>query len=52
MLWAKINALADRNPPLVRIEGPAERLPQWESTVDLNSFRIKIVSNRLLDGSP
>jgi hypothetical protein len=39
-LWAKINALADRNPPLVRIEGPAERLPQWESTVDLKQFRI------------
>ena len=39
-LWAKINALADRNPPLVCIEGPAERLPQWESTVDLKQFRI------------
>ncbi|MGA1795810.1 MAG: DUF1835 domain-containing protein [bacterium] len=45
-LWAKINALAERNPPLVRIEGPAERLPQWESTLDLNSFRIKSVSNK------
>ena len=41
MLWAKINALADRRPPLVRIEGPARRLPQWESSVDLNGFRIK-----------
>jgi hypothetical protein len=40
-LWAKINALADRNPPLVGIEGPSERLPQWKSTVDLESFRIK-----------
>jgi hypothetical protein len=39
-LWAKINALADRHPPLVRIEGPADRLPQWESVVDLNRFRI------------
>ena len=39
-LWAKVNGLADRNPPLVRIQGPAERLPQWESTVDLNDFRI------------
>lgn len=40
-LWAKINALANRNPPLVRIEGPAARLPQWESTLDLREFRIK-----------
>ncbi|MCB2146321.1 MAG: hypothetical protein KQI81_07575 [Deltaproteobacteria bacterium] len=40
-LWAKINALADREPPLVRIEGPGERLPQWESKVDLKDFRIK-----------
>ena len=40
-MWAKINALADRDPPLVRIEGPAERLPQWESTVELNDFSIK-----------
>lgn len=39
-LWAKINALADRHPPLVRIEGPVERLPQWESTVDLKQFKI------------
>jgi hypothetical protein len=39
-LWSKINVLADRNPPLVRIEGPMERLPQWESTVDLEIFRI------------
>jgi hypothetical protein len=39
-LWAKINALADRNPPLVRIQGPAEKLPQWESTLDLKRFRI------------
>ena len=40
-LWAKINALADREPPLVRIEGPSERLPQWESTVALRDFRIR-----------
>jgi hypothetical protein len=39
-LWAKINALADRNPPLVRIEGPAPRLPQWEGLADLKRFRI------------
>ncbi len=46
-LWAKINALAERKPPLVRIEGPTERLPQWESTVALNSFRIKSLPNNL-----
>ncbi len=40
-LWAKINALADRRPPLVQIEGPAARLPQWESELDLKQFRIK-----------
>jgi len=45
-LWAKINALADRNPPLVRIEGPAERLPQWESSVELKHFRIKSLPNK------
>jgi hypothetical protein len=39
-LWSRINALADRKPPLVRIEGPAERLPQWKSPVDLKRFRI------------
>ena len=40
-LWAKINSLADRVPPLVRIEGPADRLPQWESCLPLKEFRIK-----------
>lgn len=39
-LWAKINALADRNPPLVRIEGPNPRLPQWEGVADLKLFRV------------
>ncbi|MDD5168123.1 MAG: hypothetical protein PHN75_04835 [Syntrophales bacterium] len=39
-LWVKINALAGRKPPLVRIEGPAEKLPLWESPLDLKSFRI------------
>ena len=39
-LWAKINALAERDPPLVGIDGPKDRLPQWESSV-LNEFKIK-----------
>lgn len=40
-LWAKINGLAQRKPPLVMIDGPKNRLPQWESDVPLNDFRIK-----------
>ena len=28
-LWAKINGLADRDPPLFTISGPQKRLPQW-----------------------
>lgn len=43
-LWAKINALAEREPPLVRIEGPTDRLPQWESEVSLDDFKIKALS--------
>ncbi|MDY6987092.1 MAG: hypothetical protein SWQ30_03460 [Thermodesulfobacteriota bacterium] len=39
-LWAKINALADREPPLVRINGPGARLPQWEGMADLKLFRL------------
>jgi hypothetical protein len=39
-LWEKINALADREPPLVRIEGPRARLPQWEGIADLKLFRV------------
>lgn len=42
-LWAKLNGLAERTPPLLRIEGPAERLPQWESTLDLQLFHIEIL---------
>lgn len=49
-LWAKINALADREPPLIRIEGPAARLPQWESTVALKEFKITSLSNEATGG--
>jgi hypothetical protein len=45
-LWAKINALAEREPPLVKIDGPGERLPQWESELSLNDFRIKALPNQ------
>jgi len=39
-LWAQINGLADREPPLVAIQGPGQRLPQWEGVADLTLFRI------------
>ncbi len=39
-LWGKINALAGHQPPLIRIEGPGERLPQWEGMGDLKQFRV------------
>jgi hypothetical protein len=42
-LWAKLNGLADRRPPLVRIAGPAQRLPQWESPV-LDKFTITMAT--------
>lgn len=41
-LWQKINGLADREPPLVSIDGPAPRLPQWKSELLLNDFRISL----------
>lgn len=40
-LWATINALADRHPPLVRIAGPKKRLPQWNQIEKIKQFRIK-----------
>jgi hypothetical protein len=43
-LWAKLNALADRIPPLVRIQGPAQRLPQWESNYDLKQFKLTLTN--------
>jgi len=45
-LWAKINGRADRNPPLVRIEGPMARLPQWTSRVSLEEFKIKALCRK------
>lgn len=44
-LWAGINRLADRTPPLVRIHGPAERLPQWQSDLDLNQFTLSCLAD-------
>lgn len=39
-LWTKINGLADRRPPLVRIKGPKSRLPQWIGESNLDQFEI------------
>jgi hypothetical protein len=39
-LWGKINKLANRRPPLVRIEGPKPFLPQWIEGADLKAFRV------------
>lgn len=43
-LWLKINGLAGRHPPLVRIAGPQARLPQWTSDLNLQEFTITAVS--------
>ncbi len=40
-LWAKINGLASRVPPLVQIEGQSDRLPQWENELLLADFTIR-----------
>jgi hypothetical protein len=37
-LWAKINKLATRRPPLVRLEGPKPLLPQWNGKEILEDF--------------
>ena len=45
-LWARINSLAERHPPLVTIDGPAHRLPQWDSQLPLHEFTVKPVRKR------
>ena len=40
-LWAKLNRLAERQPPLINIDGPRNRLPQWRSEIPLKAFTIK-----------
>lgn len=39
-LWAKINGLASRRPPLLRLEGPKPLLPQWHAGKTLEAFSI------------
>ena len=40
-LWQTINDLSLRRPPLVRIEGPTPRLPQWPGQGDIDAYVIK-----------
>ena len=40
-LWAVLNSLAERQVPLLRINGPNTRLPQWESSYKLEQFSIE-----------
>jgi hypothetical protein len=51
-LWARINGLADRVPPLVQIDGPMARLPQWESEVPLKEFKISALPSPPLQMPP
>lgn len=39
-LWARINGMATRRPPLVRIEGPFPLLPQWGEQETIEAFRL------------
>lgn len=39
-LWSKINSLASSTPPLIHIDGPAPLLPQWESMIPIDAFKI------------
>lgn len=51
-LWQTINGLAEREPPLVQIKGPAKRLPQWESPMKSNCFEIRIAPEDAVAKSP
>jgi len=37
-LWAKINALAERELPLVEINGSLKKLPQWQSDMTIKAL--------------
>ena len=41
-LWSKINGLAERTPPLINIQGPSPRLPQWQSEHPLAQYRVHL----------
>ena len=42
--WAKINGLATRTPPLVKIQGPAHLLLQWDCQGKLGAFVVMLVA--------
>lgn len=46
-LWAKINGLAARNPPLVEITGPAPLLPQWDCRGKMEAFAVVLLAEGL-----
>lgn len=41
-LWKKINSLADRKPPLLKVVGPEARMPEWLSKYPLSEYQILI----------
>lgn len=43
-LWEKINGLAARIPPVLKITGPTNRLPQWKSELQLKEFSIEKIT--------
>lgn len=45
-LWVTINALADRDPTQLKIEGPSRRIPQWKSEYNLKNFKITAATHR------
>jgi hypothetical protein len=49
-LWAKINGLAVRMPPLVRIQGPAPLLPQWDCKGKMDAFGVVLVAQGAATG--
>ena len=51
-LWQKINRLADRETPLIRIEGPKSRLPQWGGIDDLKQFRLYPMETNTTEPGP
>lgn len=42
-LWAKINSLAERLPPRVKIIGPSGKLPQWGNPDGLHGYKVTLV---------
>lgn len=40
-LWAKINTLAGRTPPPIRIAGPEKNLPLWPKPGELKNYRVE-----------